>query len=473
MIDMKKSKAIWILAFSGILLVLSCVVLGKALVSECSRLNGSYSMQKVLVSVKNQIDRQDKNSFSIEDIKRLRKELSIKDISYTAQSGLVTTSVSSGGTVLPVRLTGVDSMYPMFNSLLLSEGSFITEKQEEEGMMAVVIDDELAWELFKTVNATGKTLNICGGVFRVAGVVKKEDTLIGKLTDDGLADVYIPAAVMLELDTTARITALQIKMAGAGTMDTNEKAVSAALQQMGKSPSKYEIRDFNLRYALIRQVPLLFAFILGIASIRMLLVHIINLFKKLVALIRDGCRKDYFSNVIKFNRTEIRADLFETALAFAGIVLIWLGIRFELYIPAKYVPDELINISYYSDLIKSAIQGGMQNMGYVTPRPELIVDTVQGLLNLLFCISAVLGGLLLYMCFRELRTLNLDSNILMINFGLFFILALVILAAIAFAAGLPFMPDIKSILVVWAFIYINIFIEQRNCQSSDVAQSPR
>lgn len=462
MMNLKKSKVIWILAFSGILLVLSCVVLGKSLVSECSRLNGSYSMQKVLVSVKNQIDRQDRNSFSLEDIKKLKKELSIKDISYSAQSGLVTASVSRGGTVLPVRLTGVDSMYPRFSSLLLSEGSFITEKQEEEGMMAAVIDDELSWELFRTVKATGKTLDICGGVFRIAGVVKKEDNLIGKLTDDGLPDVYIPAAVMLELDTTARITALQIEMADADMLDTNVKAVSTALQRMGKNASNYEISDFNLRNALIRQVPLLFAFIPGILSILMLLAHIINLFKKLAALMREECRKDYFLNVIKFNLAETGAGLFEMALAFTGIVLIWLGIRFKLYIPSKYIPDELINISYYSDLIKSAIQGEIQNMGYVIPRPELIADTVQGLLNLLFCISAVLGGLLLYMCSRELRTLNLDSNILMINFGLFFILALVILAAIAFAAGLPFMRDIKSILVVWAFIYINILFRKES-----------
>ena len=460
MIDMKKSKAIWILAFSGILLALSCAVPGKALVSECSRLNGGNSMQKVLVSVKNQIDRQDKNSFSIEGIEKLKKGLATKDISCTAQSGLVSTSVSSGDTVLPVRLTGVDSMYPMFNSLTLEDGSFITEKQEEEGMMAAVIDGEAAWELFKTVNATGKTLNICGGVFRIAGVVKKEDSLIEKLTDDGLPDVYIPAAVMLELDTTARITALQIKMADAVTSDTNVTAVSTALQQMGKNASNYEISDFNQRNALMRQVPLLFAFILGMASILMLLIHIANLFKKLVAVIRDGCRKDYFSNVIKLNPVKVGAGLFETALALAGIVLIWLGIRFRLYIPSEYIPDELINISYYSDLIKSAIQGGIQNMGYVTPRPELIADTVQVLLNLLFCISAVLGGLLLHMCFRELRTLNIYSDKMLLNFGLLFILALLMSAAIAFAAGLPFMPDIKSILVVWAFIAINIIFRK-------------
>ena len=45
--------------------------------------------------------------------------------------------------------------------------------------------------------------------------------------------------------------------------------------------------------------------------------------------------------------------MFEIALAITGIVLIWLGIKFKPYIPPAYIPDELINIAYYSDLIKA------------------------------------------------------------------------------------------------------------------------
>jgi len=88
---MKERKAAWIPTFSGILLLLSFIVLGKGLVTACSRLNGGYAMQKVLVSVQNQLDVQDLNSFSIDDLKRLKKELSTKDISYTARSGLINT----------------------------------------------------------------------------------------------------------------------------------------------------------------------------------------------------------------------------------------------------------------------------------------------------------------------------------------------------------------------------------------------
>lgn len=128
---MKSGKTIWVLMFSGVLLTLACAVLGRALVEECSRLNGGYSMQKVLVSVKNQIDRQGMNSFSFEDMERLKKELSTVDISYTAQSGLISAPVSNGGTAFQASLTGIDEKYPLFNGLALKEGSFITKNRKK------------------------------------------------------------------------------------------------------------------------------------------------------------------------------------------------------------------------------------------------------------------------------------------------------------------------------------------------------
>ena len=465
---MKRRKAVWVLTFSGILLVLSFIILGGALVEQCVRLNGAYSMQKVLVSGKNQADPQGKNSFSIDDIKRLKKELSIKDISYTARSGLVDTSISSGSTAFSVRLIGTDYMYPTFSGLNLEEGSFITQKQEEEGVMVAIIDEELAWDIFRTKNATGKTIDIFGAAFRVIGVMEKDDSIIGKLTDDGLRSVYIPASVMLELDTTAHITDLQIKTADANTRDQNTTDVSAAIRQIGKNPSNYNINDYNLKLALMKQKPLLLVFIIGIASMLMLLSHVKNLIKEIYFLIRDRCKADYFSNVIKHNLKGIGHCILEMALSLTGIVLIWIGIRFTLYIPPQNIPDELINISYYSDLIKAAIQEGIQNRGYVAPQAELIFNTVNMLLNVLFYISVVLGFLLLYSGFRELKILSMNSNRVTIILGSLFILSIGISAAMASWSGLPFMLDAKSMLVAWAFIYINFIIKRKESDVKNV-----
>ncbi|MTI55869.1 ABC transporter permease [Geosporobacter ferrireducens] len=453
---MNKGKAVWIVTFSGILLMLSFLILGNALVEECNRLNGDYSMQKVLVSVKNQIDRQGKNSFSMEDIERLKKELSTEAISYTAQSGLVNTPVSSAGTALPARLTGVDRTYPVFNSLMLKDGSFITQKQEEEGAMVAVIDEELAWELFRTVHATGKTIDIFDKTFQITGIVKKDNSLIGKLTDDGLPKVYIPAEVMMEMDTTAGVTALQIKTVDAGTLDQNKNNVSNALRQIGKDPSNYNIIDYNLKYEFMKQWPLLFVFILGAVSMMILLTYAKKRIKTAYFLIRNGCKTDYFSNVMKDNKRVIGIHILEIVLAALGILLIWREISFRPYIPPRYIPDEIINISYYLDIIKNGIQGSIRNMGYIPDQAELIVNVTNMLLYLLFYTAVVLGFLLLYTGFREMKALNMDSNKLTRTFGIFFVLALAIVAAAAYMIKLPFVLDLKGILIAWVFIFLNI-----------------
>ncbi|ABR50806.1 hypothetical protein Amet_4740 [Alkaliphilus metalliredigens QYMF] len=464
---MRKRKVAWILTFSGILLMLSLIVLGNGLVVESSQLNGDYSMEKVLVSVKNHIDLQGINAFSIDDIKRLKRELATEEISYTVQSGSINTSVSNDSSTLPVRLTGVDHMYPLFYGLMIEEGSFITRQQEEEGAMVAVIDEELAWKLFKTVNATGKNIDIFGNVFRIIGVVKKDDTLIEKVTDEGLPKVYIPSEVILDIDSTSRITALQIKTDNAGRLDENVTNVSTALRQIGQNPSNYNIIDFNLRYELMEQLLLLFVFIIGMISIFILMVHAKNLIIKLYSLIRDGCKTDYLTNVIKYHRRIIATCFFEMTGVSLGIILFWLGIRFSPYIPSHYIPDELINISYYLDLIKSVIQGGIQDMGYVPPQSELILNATNIMVSLLFWISIVLGSLLLYTGFREIKTLNVDSNRLTLIFALFFLLSLGMLAVVAFMIKLPFILDVKSILVAWAFIFLNI-LQITNRKESDV-----
>lgn len=465
---MKRQKAVWIMTFFGILLILSFIILGGALVEQCVWLNGSYSMEKVLVSGKNQTDPQVKNSFSMEDIKRLKSELSIEDISYIARSGLVDTSVSGGSTDFSVRLLGTDSMYPMFRRISLEEGSFITEKQEEEGAMVAIIDEGLAWDLFKTKNAIGKKIDFFGATFRIIGVIKKDDSIIGKLMDDGMPEVYIPALVMLELDKTARITELQIKTADANTLDQNTTDVSDTIRKIGKNPSNYHISDYNLKIAFMRQKSLLLVFIIGITSILILLLHIKKLIIEIYCMIRDQCRTDYFLNVIKHSLKRIGLLVLEMALSLTGILLIWIGIRFTLYIPPRNIPDELINISYYWDLMKAAIQGGIQNRGYVAPQTELIVNVSDMLLNLFFWISFIFGFLLLHGGLRELRKIHMDSGKLTTALGLLFILSVGILTGAAFLLGLPYGGDVKGVLVVWAFVYINFIIKRKESDVRNV-----
>lgn len=462
---MKKSKALWLLSFFGVLFTLSGIVLGGGLIEKCLELNGDYSLQKVMVAVKKQLDPQGLNTFTMDEVTRLEKELSNKDISAAARSGLINNSVSFNSIAYPASINGVDSRYPKFTDVSLEKGSFITSRQEEEGAMVAVIDYDLALDIFKTSNVTGQKLEIFGAVFIITGVVKKDDSLMGKLTDSGIPQVYIPVGVMLELDRTAGIETLQIRTGDASTLDQNRNSISSALRQIGKNPSNYSLSDYNIKLALMKQLPKLYPFVLGAVSIIALMLYLKKTLSRLYSHIRAGCRTDYILNVVKSSLAYIGACLLEMLLSAAGIVLLWLGIRFELYIPPNYIPDELINISYYQDLLKAAIQGSVQNMGYIASRPELLVNTSNILLDFIVVISAVLGAVLLYAGFRESGYLSIDIKGMTAVFAVLMAASLAILAMSAFFADLPFMPDIKSILVVWAFIYIKILFNSKREES--------
>ncbi len=458
---MKTDRFIWLAIFTGVFLSLSCIVLGKALIAECSRQNGG-SMQKVVVSVKNQIDRQGENSFSMNDMRKLGEELSgnkehpLNDIGYIAQSGPAGGFVSNGAGELRVRLTGISQSHLQFDGLNLACGSFITEKQEDEGEAVAVIDEETAKELFKTTNAAGRTLEILGHVFRVVGVVEKEDTILERLTDDGLPDVFLPASILLELDQTAQISGFQVKTPDAGILNHNGSNVSTALQEAGKNPSNYTINDYNLKSASIAQIPSLFVFIIGSTAMFMLLKYVKNPVRKLVAILREGCRTDYISSVLEAERKRLFICLLQAISALAGMAAVWTGIRFKPYIPPEYIPGELIDFKYYSNLIKSLIQGGIQSTGYIAPHGEMVANTASFLLGLLFFVSAGIGLLLLYTGYRELKKSDMDAVGLILVFIVFFAGSFILLALIASWAGLPFMLDLKGILVLWTFIFLYI-----------------
>lgn len=457
---MKKRNAAWILMFTGILIMLFYIVFGKAMLMECLRLNGEYAMQKVLVSVKNHLDTNDRNSFSMDDTERLQKELSTNDISFSAHSGLINTSVSDGIDKYSAVITGVNALYSQFNRLTMLRGSFITEIQEEEGAMVTVVSDALAHAIFNTNDVAGKTIEIYGNEFKIIGVVKSEGSILGKLVDDGIPDVFIPAGIMLELDETARISELQVKTEDSSLLDLNKSEISKALKQIGKNPSNYALTDYNLKYALLEQGPRLFVFILGIVSIFALLGYMLTVMKALYKRIKVRYRSEYLLNILKSDFKVLALNVLQIMLALTGSVFIWKGISFKPYIPPQYIADELINISYYANLIEGLIQDLMRNIGFVAPHSLIIVNTVGMLLTLAFLLALVFGLIVLNLGLREMLTKNSNPDRLTIICGLTVVLALIVVILLVLLAGLPFNLDVKSILVFWVFIFLKISLIQ-------------
>jgi hypothetical protein len=266
--------------------------------------------------------------------------------------------------------------------------------------------------------------------------------------------VFIPAGKMLELDTTAKIKSFQVRTSDTSTLDLNTTLVSNALAQIGKSPTNYDLEDYNLKKALMEQKPKLIIFIMGVLSIFTLLVYMKNIIAEVIELFTKGCNKDYFMNVLSNNLFIVGISSIKVLLIIGGSILIWSGMKFKLYIPPRYIPDELINVSYYINLFKSYIQATVSSLGFVAPNTELVTNTVQTVLNWMFYISLIPGFLMLYIGFAQLKTFDVEMPKVILYFGLFVMGSLGILAVTTGMLGLPFTIDIKNLIVAWSFLSI-------------------
>lgn len=449
---MKSGKISWALLFIGILLLLAGIILGKSVVNKGLDVNGAYTLEKVVVSVKNHHDVQNANSLSLEDVKELARHLQTNELTYTCTSGLMSSSVSGNNSNCTVKITGTNYLYPMFNQLRFEYGSFFTRKNETEGGNVAVIEETVAWNLFKTKNAVGKTLQIYDVPFKVVGVFAKDHSIIETLTDSGIPDVFIPEGKILELDGTAKINSFQVRTIDSSTLDHNTALVSEALRRIGKSPSGYYIEDYNLKKALMEQKPRIIVFIMGVLTICIFLIQIKRTLKEAINLIRYNCRADYFSHVIKKHAFILGLSVLKILISIGCIVLTWIGIKTVFYIPPKYIADELINISYYVDLFKSGVKSSISSLGYIAPNTEIVMDTLWAVMNWTFYVSLIFGFMLIYLGFSQIKTTDITISKLILYLGLFVAASMLILAVAAYWLGLPFTMDIKSLMIAWSFL---------------------
>lgn len=444
-----------VLLFSGIFILLSCVILTRSLVEKGILQNGDGGMAKAVITVKNQMT-SDKARLKPGDVKKLADILGTKEFCYTARPALFKASVKAGRKSIVSGITGTNHLLPRFSRMNMIYGSFFAEAAQKEGGYVAVIDDRLAWNAFMTVNAIGKKLEIYGKIFKIVGVVKRDTSILGKLADDGFPEVFIPGDKLLELDMTAGISSLQVGTEDTSTMDNNRKLISGALQEIGKNPSDYSIVDFNIKQALLKQKPDIIIFLLGSIVILIALSWLVRTLKEIITVLYRECRADYLMNVIRKNWRETGIAAIKAVSAIITILLVGAGIRFSLFIPPALIPEELIDISFYFELIRGGIRSSIENQGYVAGAAELLLVRLDMLTGWTLSIMIAVGLILAYASFARLKLLNVEMHKLSLACGVFILISLGILAIIANISGLPFSIKTGNILVVWAFIYINI-----------------
>jgi len=201
-----------LLMFFGIAVLVSAILISTNITNAIIDMSGFAGMNKVCITANSKTA---DLLFSPRDIKNLEEKLKTEEIGYYA---LTSTSIKKDNRVFHTKVFGVNPYYKNFIDMDMVSGSFFTYKGEELKYV-VVVDANLAWKMFNSIDIVGQKIMLYNRTFEVVGVYRKykliddrsNENIIEKLSNDGLNSLYIPANTLMELDKSIMIDTVFIK----------------------------------------------------------------------------------------------------------------------------------------------------------------------------------------------------------------------------------------------------------------------
>lgn len=449
---MKLAKKAMVLLPLGIFLLLLCIIMPGALKEKAEYLNGVAGFGKILVAAG--ISPDIKPSLTPEAISKAAKHIKSDEFSYTAANYMINTDVKAGERVVKASVTGTNFMFPAFSRCNMLMGSFFSEEAEKSGGYIAVIDDRFAWEAFRTNKVVGEKLKLYNRQFKIIGVVKSDASILSRLAGDNSSHIYIPGEKLLELDKSAAIKVFQFKTDEKDTMNRNVELVSGALQALGYKAADFSITDLNITGAGLEQKPQVIIFFLSCIIAVIMLNWLTQNLKHAIKEFRRQSKKDYFMNVIKANLMPTAAILLKVLFSAAATGLLFASAAFKLYIPPKYLPEELIDLAFYFKLLLAGFSETVRGREYYTDLTGSIMGSA-GLLTEMPLILIFIAGL--WFIYAGAAAFSPEREELLkavLVSGLSILLSLLLLAAAADRLDLPVIFHIRQIAVVWIFIYV-------------------
>jgi len=403
------------------------------------------------------------SAFTMEDIKHLQ-QFSFKDVDLAyASEGKSLVAYENNQT--QANVFGISEKYKMFHQINLKSGSFITSGNKNE--MVAVVDENLAIELFNNTNIIGMYVELYSQRFKIIGVIKPDESIVQTLTDNGYGGIYIPVEHMLEYNANSRITSLEIRTVDLGTTGKNIRVMKDALTSIGKNTSDYKIIDYNNERIIVEQKVLLSIFIPGVIGFALLLITIKGSALVLYNTINSALKENYFMDALKLKYVKLSLNILEIMASLTLFYLVWETIKFNIYIPPEYIPSELIDLNFYSELYKSLVQSNIQSIGYVPTLPEM-QGNILAVMQKWNLYTYIFVGLPLYYLGLKMLELNQESVVKHLLYCcVFLVLSIAISLLMLFLLKMPVAVNTKGMLVLFVFVFLSVTKKDRSFHGRD------
>ncbi|CAG7614252.1 hypothetical protein PAESOLCIP111_01691 [Paenibacillus solanacearum] len=454
------------LVFAGVLLTLASVGLLSSVIADWEHVNGPRGMQKLTVHLDRSAVSSGTAGLELKAAEQLAAKWSPLPVAYSAEGH---TGASFDGVTVNSDVFGVSNNYRDFTSFPMKAGTFFTPTSVAEHSRVAVISTQAADKLFRSAQVIGKTIELYGVPFSVVGVYDNNVSLLRHMSDDGVPDLLIPVTAMFGVNREARIDTLQLA-AKPGTAAVNGEAqAAAALKAIGANPSPYRTQNDMLSHVRIIQWRSLLLFLCGAAALLLLLRLAV---RQCAAVYTSLCRKLTALDWLDAIRSERRmlllrglAVLAVLALA-AGAAGLWGLIRFRLYVPLDWIPEQIIDVSFYYEKLQRLWHQQAMQSGYVPSPQERLTSAAGQLAGYLFFAGTILGLPLLLLGVR-LWTMSRVPVVLQLQ-RLFLHIPVTGAAAFAIArwAGMDYLIDPRE-YAVCCLLYIAAVFHYNNLKGSE------
>ncbi|MEL7564081.1 MAG: ABC transporter permease [Dehalobacterium sp.] len=454
---MKPAKSAYFLLALGILLLTLSPILGASLSAKLAEIYGQYQTNKITATWLDNSNRPGQGSFSLEDMRQLAQyHLKDYDLAYAREAA---TSAAYEKNQSQVQVLGVNDRYHQFHQINLKAGSFITSGQENQ--QVAVIDEDLAQTLFQSCHVVGLEIELYGRKFKIIGVTEDDPSLMGTLTDKESGTVYIPVKKLLELEENSAITFLEVETRDSGTTGKNAADLKTALASIGQDPANYRIIDYNLEHLLLEQKNLVRNFIIGIGVLVLLFSLLKQTIQGIYGFFHLRLQEKYFWEVIKEDYTRLILDTTKILGLLGVMLLIGRLIKFPLYIAPESIPHELIDLSFWADLLKGGIQARVQSTGYIAPPGENQLYLLHNIQNWNVFFSLFLGLPLFFLGLYQVKVWGENLFKVEVFCGACLMVAFIIGTVLLLMTKMPLAVEARGVCLLFIAIFLAVIKEVR------------
>ena len=181
---------------------------------------------------------------TLADANALNDPLNAPDILTVAPILQTMTFVSYSGTTTNAAIVGTTAAYQTLQSLVLTEGQFITDENQTKRSAVAVLGSQAATDIFaSTTGVVGKTIKIQGIPFKVIGVLESKGGS-GLGTTDG--NIIIPLttaqAKLARRGASTAVDSIQVQATDSKTVE----AAIAEIKQILETRHKVTTDDFTI-----------------------------------------------------------------------------------------------------------------------------------------------------------------------------------------------------------------------------------